>query len=44
MGKTTTKTDIIDPEAGREPVAMLATGAPAITEPSAPTNFEANSF
>ena len=37
-GKTTTKTDEVVPEAGREPEAIRATGVPVIVVPSAPTN------
>ena len=37
-GKTTTKTEAAVPDAGREPDATRATGAPAIAVPSAPTN------
>jgi len=36
-GKTTTKTEVVVPEAGIEPVATRATGVPAIDEPSVPT-------
>jgi len=37
-GKTTTKTEEVEPEAGIVPVAKRATGEPGIVVPSAPTN------
>jgi len=37
-GKTTTKTEVVEPVTGIVPVAIRATGVPGIAVPSAPTN------
>jgi len=38
MGKTTTKTEVVEPAVGRVPAAIRATGVSDIAKPSAPTN------